>query len=502
MMQEQLNELKRRLIEVDNLESAAALLSWDQSTYMPPGGARARARQMATLRQLAHEKFTDPAIGRLLDDLEVHARDLPHDSDEASLIRVTRRDYEKAIEVPPSFMARFSSHSAESYEAWAKARPADDFAAVEDNLRKTLDLSREYANFFPGYDHIADPLIDRADEGMEAATISQLFAELRQELVPLVETITDQPPIDDDCLHRPFPAEQQTAFGLEVIKRFGYDFERGRQDETRHPFTTKFSLGDVRITTRVNENDLSEALFSTLHEAGHAIYEQGISMDLEGTPLASGTSAGVHESQSRLWENVVGRSRGLWRFFYPRLQALFSDQLGSVSLEDFYRAINKVAPSLIRTDADEVTYNLHVLMRFDLELALLEGNLDVGDLPEAWRERLKADLGVAPPDHRNGVLQDVHWYAGSIGGAFQGYTLGNILSAQFYQCALDTHPEIPDQIEEGRFDTLHAWLTDNVYRHGRKFLPAELIQRVTGGPIQIEPYIQYLRSKYTELYGL
>jgi carboxypeptidase Taq len=501
-MEAKLQELKTRLIEIDDLESAAALLDWDQATYMPPGGAAARARQLATLSRLAHEKFTDPAIGKLLEDLRPYEESLPYDSDEASLIRVTRREHERAVKVPPSFMAQLYNHASLSYEIWTKARPANDFAIVQPYLEKTLDLSRQLADFFPGYEHIADPLIDYHDYGMKASTIRALFNELREHLVPLVQAITAQPAADNSCLHQNFSGEKQWAFGLEVIKRFGYDFERGRQDKTPHPFTTGFSIGDVRITTRVREDDLGEALFGTLHEAGHAMYEQDIRRDFEGTPLAQGTSAGVHESQSRLWENIVGRSLGFWKFFYPKLQAVFPDQLGSVSLDTFYRAINKVEPSLIRTEADEVTYNLHVMLRFDLELALLEGRLAVADLPEAWCERYKADLGILPPDDRDGVLQDMHWYSGIIGGAFQGYTLGNILNAQFFEAALSAHPDIPAEIEEGEFGTLHDWLKENIYQHGSKYTASELVERVTGGPMSIEPYIRYLRTKYGELYKL
>jgi carboxypeptidase Taq len=495
-------ELKTRLREINDLESAAALLSWDQTTYMPPGGAAARGRQMATLGRLAHEKFTDAAIGRLLEDLRPYEESLPYDADDAGLLRVTRHDYERAVKVPPSFTAEFYSHSAASYEAWVKARPDNNFAAVRPVLEKTLDLSRQYAEFFPGYAHIADPLIDASDYGMQAASVRALFAALREQLVPIVQAITAQAPADDACLKQPYDEAQQLAFGLEAIRRYGYDFERGRQDKTHHPFMTKFSLGDVRITTRVDPNDLGQALFSTLHEAGHALYEQGIRMDFEGTPLAGGTSAGVHESQSRLWENIVGRSRGFWQFFYPRLQAVFPDQLGRVPPETFYRAINKVERSLIRTDADEVTYNLHVMMRFDFELELLEGKLEVGDLPEAWWERMKSDLGITPPDDRDGVLQDVHWYAGTIGGAFQGYTIGNVMSAQFFYSATRAHPEIGAEIEAGEFGTLHNWLRQNVYQHGRKYTAAELVERATGGPLSFEPYIRYLREKYGELYSL
>lgn len=265
---------------------------------------------------------------------------------------------------------------------------------------------------------------------------------------------------------------------------------------------TKFSLGDVRITTRTKEDDLSEALFSTLHETGHALYEQGIDMSLEGTPLANGTSSGVHESQSRLWENLVGRSRGFWQHYYPKLQAAFPKQFSDVSLDTFYAAINKVQRSLIRTDADEVTYNLHVMIRFDLELALLEGTLEVKDLPEAWNGRYQSDLGLQAPSDVNGVLQDVHWYGGIVGGAFQGYTLGNVMSALFYNEALKAHPDIPNQIQQGQFGTLHTWLKDNIYSHGSKFTANELIERVTGGPLTIDPYIAYLKQKFGELYTL
>jgi len=501
-MQEKLQELKDRLVEIDNLNSATAVLGWDQSTYMPPGGVAARARQMATLSRLAHEKFIDPAIGRLLDDLRLYAGGLPYDSDDASLIRVARRQYERAVCVPPAFVAEWTDHSARSYQAWAEARPRNDFKAVEPYLVKTVDLSRKFANYFPGYEHIADPLIDQADYGMKASTLRALFTELRGQLVPIVQAITSQPLTDDLCLRQRFPEAGQWSFGLEVIKRLGYDFNRGRQDKTHHPFTTRFSIGDVRITTRVNENDLGDALFSTIHEAGHALYEQGVNMAFEGTPLGGGTSAGVHESQSRLWENRVGRSHDFWEFFYPQLQAVFPDQLGSVPLESFYRAINKVERSLIRVEADEVTYNLHVMIRFGLELELLEGKLAVRDLPEAWRAGYEADLGITPPDNRDGVMQDVHWYGGVVGGGFQGYTLGNILGAQFYAAALKAHPGIPDQMRQGEFGTLHGWLKDNIYQPGSKFTTDELLARVTGEPLNIEPYIKYLRDKYGELYSL
>jgi len=499
---DKLQELKNRLIEVNDLNAAAALLYWDQSTYMPSGGAAARGRQMGTLDRLAHDQFIDPAIGHLLDDLRAYEESLPYEHDDAALIRVTRRQYEREVKVPSDFAAALTTHTVESYQVWAQARPENDFKKVQPYLEKTLDMSRELANFFPGYDHIADPLIDYSDYGMQAATVREVFTQLREQLVPIVQAILAQPPADDSCLWNHYPENQQLAFGLDVIKRFGYDFERGRQDKTHHPYEIRLSHGDVRITTRVKEDYLGECMFSTMHESGHAMYEQGTNVAYDGLPLGRGASSGVHESQSRLWENIVGRSRGFWEHFYPTLQSYFPEQLQAVPLDTFYRAINKVQRSLIRTDADEVTYNLHVMLRFDFELALLEDQLAIRDLPEAWNERFKQDFGITPPDYKDGVMQDVHWYAGTIGGAFQGYTLGNILSAQFYEAALKANPDIPAQIGRGEFDTLHDWLTENIYTHGHKFTMSDLAQRVTGQPLTIEPYIRYLRTKYGEMYQL
>jgi carboxypeptidase Taq len=490
------------LLEIADLSGAGAVLSWDQATYMPKRGATARARQCATLSRLAHERFTDQALGKLLDDLAPHVERLHPDSDEACLVRVVRRDFDKATKVPADFVARWSAFGSASYDAWTRARLANDFATMRPLLEMALDFSRQYADFFAPYKHIADPLIDGPDEGMTTASVLALFKELRAALVPIVRVIAEQESADDSCLRGSFPEATQMKLGLAVIKRFGYDLDRGRLDTTHHPFCTRFSAGDVRITTRVYEGDIGHALFSTLHEAGHALYEQGVSAELDGTPLGSGASAGVHESQSRLWENVVGRSRGFWEHFYPQLRKAFPDQFARVPLETFYRAINKVERSLIRTDADEVTYNLHIMMRFDLELAMLEGRLAVKDLPEAWRARFEADFGIAPRDDRDGCLQDVHWYGGGVGGAFQGYAIGNILCAQLYSAALAAHSAIPREMASGKFDTLRDWLRDNVYRHGRKFRPDELIERATGAPMNIAPYIAYLRGKYGELYRL
>jgi carboxypeptidase Taq len=468
---------------------------------MPPGGAEARGRQMALLSRLAHERLTDPAIGRLLDALAPWADARGADSDVASLMRVTRRDYDRAARVPSSFVQRLAEHTAATYDAWERARPANDFAAVRPLLETTVELSRELAAFHPGHAHPFDALVDLAEDGMTVQAVRTLFAELRAGLLPLIQAIRDRPEHDDGCLSGEFPERAQQAFGESVIRAFGYDFTRGRQDKTAHPYMTKLGKGDVRITTRFRGDNLSDGLFSTLHEAGHAMYEQGIDDALEGTPLYGGTTAGVHESQSRLWENLVGRSLPFWRHWYGPLKAAFPGTLDGVGVDAFHRAINKVVPSLIRTDADEVTYNLHVMLRFDLELALLEGTLAVADLPEAWRARMRSDLGVAPADDRDGALQDVHWYGGIVGGAFQSYTLGNIMSAQFFAAARRELGDLDGQIGAGEYGPLRRWLTERIYRHGRKFTAPEIVQRATGEPLSIAPYLRYLETKYGALYG-
>lgn len=501
-MEKKLQALKQRLLETYDLGMVGALLNWDQATYMPPGGAPARGRQMSMLGTMAQEKAIDPELGKLLDALVPWAEGQPYDSDDASIVRVAKREYDLAVKVPPALVSQLYGHISQSYQAWTEARPANDFKTMQPMLEKTLDLSRQLANCFPGYDHIADPLIDDSDYGMKAESVRKVFSELREELVPLVKAIGEKEESDNNVLFKRYDIDTQAAFGLPIIKKMGYDFERGRQDLTHHPFMTKFSLGDVRITTKFTENNLLDGLFGSIHEAGHAMYEQGINMDYEGTPLAGGTSAGVHESQSRLWENIVGLSLPFWEHYYPQLQEAFPSQLGDVALKTFYKAINKVKPSLIRIEADEVTYNLHVMIRFELELQLLEGSLAIKDLPDAWHAAYEDSLGMRAPDNSDGVLQDVHWYAGVIGGAFQGYTLGNIMSGLFYDQALKAHPEIPAEVGKGEFGTLHTWMKDNIYTHGSKFTADELIERVTGGPLKIAPYVDYLKGKYGEIYEL
>lgn len=491
-LQNDIAQLRERLREIDDLGGAGSLLSWDQSTYMPRGGAAARGRQLATLRRLAHARLVDPDLQRLLERL--HGAGDALGPEERQLLRVVTRDVERATRVPTDFVAEVSEHTVACYEDWTRARAADDFALVAPALERTLAYSRAFAGFFPEAAHPADPLIDAADEGMTVAELRPLFARLREALVPLVERLADA---GDAAPALPVHGAQeaQLALALRLGAAYGYDLERGRQDLAPHPFMIRMAHGDVRITTRLDPGDLSEALFSTLHETGHALYEQGIDPALDGTPLATGASSGWHESQARLWENLIGRSHAFWRFALPLVHEAFPE-LRRLGVDDAYRAVNRVRRSLIRTDADEVTYNLHVIVRFDLELELLEGRLSVAELPEAWHERYASDLGVRAQGDADGVLQDIHWYAGLIGGAFQSYTIGNVLSAQCYAAAREALGDVDTLVAAGEFAPLHAWLRDHVYAAGRRHAPAELIERVTGGPLRLEPYLAYLSDKY------
>ena len=487
-------QLRERLREVDDLKSAASLLSWDQATCMPRGGAIARGRQLATLERLAHERLIDPGMQRLVERLHGAVDALP--AHERDLLRVVARDVDRASRLPSAFMAAVSQHGVASYEAWARARQQDDVSLVEPLLERTLEYSREYAAYFPEVVHPADALIDAADEGMTVAILRPLFARLREALVPLVERVVDDGPGGPSLPVRSAP-ETQLALALRLAGAFGYDLERGRQDLTPHPFAIRMAHGDVRITTRVSPTDLTEALFSTLHETGHALYEQGVDAAFDGTPLASGVSAGVHESQARLWENQVARSHAFWRYALPIVQEAFPE-LAHLGVEDAYRAVNRVRRTLIRTDADELTYNLHVIVRFELEIELLEGRLTIADLPEAWSERYARDLGVRPTSDADGVLQDVHWFAGLVGGAFQGYTIGNVLAAQFYEAAQASLGDVDAHVASGDFAPLLGWLRSNVYSWGRRLPPAALVERATGGPLRVEPYLEYLHGKYLD----
>jgi carboxypeptidase Taq len=500
-MSEALEKLKARLAEVHHLGMAAAVLDWDQQTYMPPGGVTARANQKATLSKLSHELFTDDRTASLLAAAEEENRGLPEDSDDAALLRVARRDFDKATRIPADLVEEKSRVTSLAQEAWAKARAENDFPAFAPWLERVVELERRTAEALGYEDRLYDALVDLYEPGMTSRKLDAVFSELKRETVPLVQAISEnQSAVDDSVLHREYDEEAQRRFAEAVLADCGFDFTRGRQDRSVHPFCTHFSQNDVRLTTRYDRNFLSMALFGSLHEMGHGLYEQGVSPSLEGTLLSSGTSLGVHESQSRLWENLVGRSRGFWEHYYPRLQQTFPDALRGVSCETFYRAINRSGPSLIRVEADEVTYNLHIILRYEMENDLLEGRLSVADAPDAWNARTQELLGLTPPDNRQGILQDVHWSIG-IFGYFPTYSLGNILSVQLFDQAVAAVPSIPEDIRHGRFQPLLGWLRENVHQYGRKYLPEDLIRKATGRPLTVEPYVRYLKTKFGEIYG-
>ncbi|HSV85693.1 MAG TPA: carboxypeptidase M32 [Levilinea sp.] len=500
-MEEKLSRLKSLLNDTVDLGNAIALLGWDQQTYMPAGGAEDRGNTIATLSRLTHEKFTSEEMGRLIDELLPYADTLQPNSIDACLVRVARERYDKQTRVPAEWVSENAKTTTIAHQTWEKARADKNFELFRPHLEKIIDLRRRYAGFFQPYDHVYDPLLDNFERGMKTAEVQAIFNELRPKQVDIIRAIAERPQVDDTFLHQSFPEKDQWNFGVDVITRFGYDWNHGRQDKAVHPFCTNFGIGDVRITTRVDANWLNPALFGTMHETGHALYEMGIDRSLARLPLANGASMAVHESQSRMYENLIGRSLPFWKFTYPRLQVVFPSQFGNVPLETFYKGINKVQPSFIRVEADEATYNLHIMLRLELEIAMMEGSLEAVDLPEAWNSRVREYLGVSPPDDALGVLQDVHWSSGLI-GYFPTYALGNLVSVQLWETMQAEMPDLEEQIERGEFSGILAWLREKVHRHGMKYPPQELIQRVTGSKINPQPYLRYLEAKFSAIYEI
>jgi carboxypeptidase Taq len=488
-----LDRLRERLAEVTDLSKASTLLFWDQRVMMPPGGSGARAEALATLSSLTQERFVAPDIGQLLEDLRGLEEASEYDSFEAGLIRVTRRDYEKATRVPPELVGEMSRRSALALAAWGPAKEQSNFELLRPHLEKHLELKHRYVACFEPADETYDVLLDNYEPDMKSAEVREIFGQLKRELVPLVQEIGEAGEVDDSFLRQGFDPAAQQAFGLQVLRRFGYTDEEWRLDQTSHPFQATPGHGDIRLTTNFRPDDLT-SLFATMHEFGHGIYERGVDPSLARTPLGSGVSLGLHESQSRTWENLVGRSRPFWRFFYPRLQEAFPEQLRSVDDERFYRAINKVHPSLIRIDADEVTYNMHIILRFELEQELIDSRLAVKDLPQAWNERMAEYLGIEVPDDSRGVLQDMHWAGGSF-GYFPTYSLGNVISVQIWERVREELGDLDASFERGEFDALREWLQQHLYVLGRKFTPQETIERVSGSRIDPTPYLRYLREK-------
>ncbi|MDE3119670.1 MAG: carboxypeptidase M32 [Nitrospirota bacterium] len=506
---ETLQPLLAHLREVQHLNSAAALLSWDQETYMPSGGGQARADQLATLQGLAHDKLVSPEVEALLsqwvDPATGQAGDQPGDAwDESSrsLLREAWRDFSRAKKLPSDFVKRLGRECSLAQQVWAEARAQNAFRRFLPNLRTIVALKLEETQYLGYRDSPYDALLDHYEPGATVATLTPLFATVKARLVPLLNRVmASRVTVDDALLFQAYDPTRQVEFGKLVLTAMGYDFDRGRLDLSAHPFTTSFHPTDVRVTTRVYEKEFSSCLFSCIHEGGHGLYDQGLDQERYGTPLGEALSLGIHESQSRLWENCVGRSRPFWRCFYPLLQQLFPDQLQAVELDRFYAAINRVKPSLIRVEADELTYNLHIMLRFEIERDVIEGRIAVEDLPAVWNEKMRDYLGLIPPTDAEGVLQDVHWSFGAF-GYFPTYTLGNLYAIQLYEQARRDIQGLEEEIAAGRLTVLKQWLNQKVHRWGRTFTADHLIRRVTGSPLNPDPFLSYLEEKYGRLYGL
>lgn len=492
-----LQALKTKLADINALEAAGAVLDWDQQTYMPPKAVEARARHASVLGRLAHEMWTSDELQTLLGRAEAEAEP---GSVDAALVRIVRRETSLKTKIPAQLVERKAQLAALGHEVWVEARAASDFGKFAPTLAEMVDIVREEANCLGVGDSIYDPLLDQYEEGSTAADVRTMFETIKQPTVDLVRAIREtntQP--DTGRLIGEWDQGRASEFTLKVVQAIGFDLQRGRQDVAPHPFCTNFSVNDVRLTTRFKPY-IGSAIFGSLHEAGHGMYEQGSPEEWDGTPLAGGVSLGVHESQSRLWENIVGRSRAFWEHFLPSLQGSFPE-LDHYNLDSFYAAVNKVEPSLIRVEADELTYNLHILLRFEIELGMLEGTLAIKDLPEAWNEKMREYLGIVPPNDAQGCLQDVHWSGGSI-GYFPTYSMGNLLSYQIWARLQQDIPNTDELMAKGHFAPIFDWLRERIYAQGSRYTPKDLVVRVTGKPMGADDWMSGMKSKYSALYRL
>jgi carboxypeptidase Taq len=501
-MSAQIEQLKEWMAQLVDLRSATHLLEWDQQTMMPARGAGSRAETLATIHRVSHERFVSAQTGELIEAAAAALNGASPDSDEARMVDVTRRRWEKSRRVPIDLAADLARAASIGQEAWIKARATSDFAAFEPYLDRNLELARRYVDCFDDYDCAYDVLLDDFEPGMKTDEVSALFAELRAELVPMIATlVSNADRVNDSVLYGSFPVARQRQLVTEIVQRMGFDPAGWRIDDAVHPFATSFGSSDVRITTRWDESYFASAMYGAMHECGHGLYEAGIAPWLQRTPLGQVESLSLHESQSRLWENMVGRGRSFSGVLAPRLADLFGQALAGLDPGDLFRAVNSVKPSFIRVEADEATYGLHVVVRFELEQELIEGQLAVADLPEAWDARFKEYLGLDVPDDAHGVLQDVHWSMGAI-GYFPTYQLGNLIAGQLWERAHVDIPDLEDQLAVGNLHGLREWLRVNIHSHGSKFTTGEILARVVGGPIEVGPYLRYLKEKLGAVYGL
>lgn len=505
------NDLIEVTGRVNDFLNAGSVLSWDARTMMPKGGAATRSKQLATLAVAARNLLCSDEMKRALEGAAAEVAGKAEDSPEARIVAQVREAIEYHEKIPTELLRRKTELGSAAHEVWAEAREKADFSIFAPALTTMVDINREMAQAIGYTDHPYDALMYRFEPGTKTAGLNTLFARLREGMIPLIRAIGNAEKPRSDFLFRDYPVDGQMAFALDMAKKIGYDTDRGRLDTTVHPFEVSFTRNDVRITTRVNKYFMPMSLFGALHEAGHAMYEQGVDPAYTRTPLATdlvslyavgGVSFGAHESQSRLWENHVGRSRAFWANHMGDIRSAYPGTLDDVSDEEFYRAINRSEPSFVRVEADELTYDFHVMVRCELEAKMVDGSLDVVDLPEAWNAAMKDYLGVdVPDDGKEGVLQDVHWSSGQI-GTFCNYTIGNIMAAQLFDTATGGNPAIQTALDGGDYTPLRDWLTENVAQHGRRFTRDELLEKATGRTLDPEPYIAYLTEKYTSVYAL
>lgn len=491
-------QYKNTIQKAADLYYASAVLGWDQEVYMPPKGFAARTRQLSTLASLAHELVTGGEYGNILKELQ--GRNDLDDKQQAN-VRLSLEDYTKKQKLPSSFVAKLAEQTSSSYQAWIDARKANDYSLYAPQLEKMLELKLQEADQY-GYEvHPYNALMDEYEKGATVAMLDPVFNDVKKHLPDLLAVISAAPQVDDSFLHKHYCKDKQWSFSIDVLKEMGYDFDAGRQDLSEHPFTTSFSAEDVRVTTRVSEDDFASLLWSSIHEGGHALYEQGLPADQYGMPLGEAASLSVHESQSRIWENNIGRGIQFWKHFYPKLQQLFPDALGEVNEQQFYKGINKVQPSLIRTEADELTYHFHVMIRYEIEKALLTRELNIKDLSGAWNDMYSKYLGVTPPDDKQGVLQDIHWAHGSF-GYFPTYSLGSFYAAQYYDKAKADIQDMEHQLATGDYKEILSWLRRNIHAHGRRYTSEELCQEVTGRGLNFKAFMNYATKKYTGVYDI
>ena len=483
--------------KIADVKYASVVLQWDQETYLPSKGNEIRGKQIATLNETSHLMFTDEKLGGLLNELQ-QADNIP--GKQRKNVQLTLEDYNRNKKFTGDFVRKMSETVNKSFHAWISARKANSFELFQQPLDELIELKKQEAEILGYSDHPYNALMNDYDKGLTVAVTDKIFAGLKPALQDLLSSIRDKKQVDNSFLHQHFKKDAQWEFGIELLKRMNFDFNAGRQDISEHPFTTSFNNNDVRVTTRIDEHNLANMTWSCIHEGGHALYEQGLPADEYGLPLGEACSLSIHESQSRFWENCIGRSFSFWQYNFTLLKTFFPKQLHDISLEQFYKGINKVEPSLIRTEADELTYHFHVMIRYESEKKLIEGSSKTKDIPAYWNEHYEKFLGIKVPDDKRGCLQDVHWSHGSF-GYFATYSLGSLYAAQLYATIRKENASIEKEVAEGNNQYLHKWLNEKIYIHGRYYTSEELCQKATGEPLNAKYFIEYATEKYTHIYS-